>query len=541
MVRNIVVCFDGTWNDPTESTNVHRLFDALVAGPAQRSGLALAATAGEADTPAALPHLQRESSELLAFYLEGVGASGLEERWLDGALGLGLHRRVLQAYLLLSRHYQAGDKLWLFGFSRGAWSARSLAGLLGRTGLLSPEQAAAPGALALAQQRWLLSKRRSEPLPEASAYWQAHDEQPIRLVGVWDTVGALGVPLFNGVKVFDQAERQLFDFADLSLGQRVQHGRHALAIDESRRDFEPAAWHPRVGVQQVWFAGAHADVGGGYAQCGLSDIALGWMLDEARRLGLPLAPERLQPAPRPDPLQDRHDESRRRLWQLRPVEPRTIPSDAELHRSVLDRLQQRPDWRPAALRGLPAVGEFYRSPSPTAERLQPLESEVPWGALAVGDEQAATVQAIKAWNATGVRVRAGERYAVSLLPDHDVWHDDQTPCGPEGYASNSRWLQWGEAARRVPEAPWFALVGAVHPSPALETRNPNEGSIVTGLLKSFVHDVGEIDEASQRAPLGREGSFTAACDGHLYLFANDVAWAYSNNHGCLQVLVHRIA
>lgn len=534
MPKQIVVCFDGTWNDPTESTNVHRLFDALAASAAQRRERRF-------DDEVGMTHQERQGDGLLAFYLEGVGATGLHESWLDGALGLGLHRRVLHAYLLLSQHYAAGDKLWLFGFSRGAWSARSLAGLLARTGLMTREQAQAPDAMAEAQRRWLASKRRNEALPEGTAFWLAHDEQPIRLVGVWDTVGALGVPQFNGVKLIDQAEKQLFDFADLTLGPRVQHGRHALAIDETRRDFTPALWQPRANVRQQWFAGAHADVGGGYAQCGLSDIALQWMIDESRALGLPFSAQALQPALAPDPLQDRHDESRRPLWRLRPVEPRAVPAQAELHPSVFDRLQGRPDWRPAALRAVPGLGEFFRSPCPVPERLQPVEAECQWGRLTAGAERPAVVQAIKAWNATGVQVRSGDRYAVTVQPGHDTWHDDQICSGPEGYASSSTWLRLGESARRVGNAPWFSLVAAVHPSPGLETRNPDEAHLVTGWIKSFVHDVGEVDEASQLVIVGRQGEFDITQDGHLYLFANDVAWAYSNNHGALRVVVRRIA
>lgn len=538
MGKQIVVCFDGTWNDPTESTNVHRLFDALEAGPAMQ----LYTPVGPLDGPGgALPYRQREGDQLLAFYLEGVGATGLHESWLDGALGLGLHRRVLHAYVLLSRHYVAGDKLWLFGFSRGAWSARSLAGLLARTGLLSANDAGAPDAMAVAQQRWLRSKRRNEALPEGTAYWLAHDDCPVRLVGVWDTVGALGVPFFNGTKLIDQAERQSFDFADLALSPRVAHGRQALAIDENRRDFEPTLWTSRTGVQQVWFAGSHADVGGGYTHTGLSDIALQWMIDEAHQLGLAVNPKRLLPMPQPDPLQDRHDESRRRLWQMRPVEPRAVPTDAELHPSVFTRLQRRPDWRPAALRALHGLNEFFRSPCPAPEQLQPLDAQLTWSAMAVDEHRTVAVQAIKAWNATGVQVRTGERYTVVVAPSHNTWHDDKISCDADGYESPNTLLRWSEGARRVDHARWFCLIGAVHASPALEAQNPNERSIVTGLLKSFVHDVGEIDEASQLLVLGARASFTADQDGHLYCFANDVAWAYSNNSGCLQVQIERTA
>jgi len=544
MGKQIVVCLDGTWNDPTESTNVHRLFDALEAGSSIRMHTAVGALTTEAASAvaadAALPYLQREGPDLLAFYLEGVGATGLHESWLDGALGLGLHRRVLHAYVLLSQHYARGDKLWFFGFSRGAWSARSLAGLVTRTGLLSPAEAGGPQALALAQQRWLRSKRRSDALPEGTAYWLVNDEQPIHLVGVWDTVGALGVPFFNGLKFIDQAEKQSFDFADLALSSRVAHGRHALAIDEARRDFAPTLWEPRSGVQQQWFAGGHADVGGGYTQTGLSDVALQWMIDEARALGLPVSPQRLLPAPQPDPLQDRHDESQRKLWQMRPVEPRSLPADASLHPSVHTRLAQRPDWRPAALRTLQGLHEFYLGPA-VPERLQPLEAQAHWELLTPGDQREVRVQAIKAWNATGIQVHAGERYGIEVRPTHNEWHDDTTACSADGYASTGTLLRWSEGARRVQGAPWFCLIAAVHASPALEGQNPNESSLVTGLIKSFAHDVGEIDEASQLVQLGTQASLRIERDGHLYLFANDVAWAYSNNSGCLQVQIIRRA
>jgi uncharacterized protein (DUF2235 family) len=540
MAQQIVVCFDGTWNDPTASTNVHRLFDALSAGPAQRREWLL--DPATSTRPAlATSHLERRGDGVLAFCLEGIGATGLHESRLESSdrQGTGLHRRLLEAYLLLSRHYAAGDALWLFGGSRGAWSARSLAGLLARAGLMTPAEATAPDAFDAAQQRWLRSKRRAEPLPEAIAYWQARDEQPVRLVGVWDTVGALGVPRFNGLKPVDQAEQQLFDFADLALGPRVQHGRQALAIDENRHDFEPAAWQPRSGVRQMWFAGAHADVAGGEAPSGLSDLALQWMLDEARALGLPVGTAALPSAP--DALQDRHDESRRPLWRLRPVQPRAVPDDAELHPSVFERLQHRPDWRPAALRTLPGLAEFFRSPCPAAERLQPLAAGPTWQLLAVGDDQPAEVRAMHAWNATGARVRSGERFTVTVLPGHDTWHHDQIACGPEGHASTDRGQRWAEGARRLAEAPWFTLVAAVHASPGLATGGADEAGGFPGLSKSAVHGIGEVDAASQLVPLGREGAFEAACDGYLYLFANDVAWAYGNNQGGLRLVVHRIA
>ena len=271
MSKNIVICMDGTWNDPTERTNVYKLFQALDAGP----------ETAVADHPTFGRHSHRIDGELAAYYIEGVGAKGKSQGILGGALGIGLHERVLHAFLLASNTYQPGDKLWIFGFSRGAWSARSLAGFISTAGLFSPQEAQSGGSFVNANNIWHQTKIKGA-LDRGKEFWDKNDATPIQLVGVWDTVGALGIPFFNGIRAFDQMEKHLFDFADLQLSNRVKHGRHALAIDEQRKDFEPTLWHPRDdgSIKQVWFPGVHADIGGGYPEAGLSDIALHWMIDE---------------------------------------------------------------------------------------------------------------------------------------------------------------------------------------------------------------------------------------------------------------------
>ena len=131
-----------------------------------------------------------------------------------------------------------------------------------------------------------------------------------------------------GLRLADRDELHFLQFADRELSPRVEHGRQALAIDEHRADFTPTPWAEREGVKQVWFAGAHADVGGGYENHGLSDIALEWMMQEINDLdaGLQLAPDQLSEALAPDSLEDRHDETRGPIWRTRPSKARKILS-----------------------------------------------------------------------------------------------------------------------------------------------------------------------------------------------------------------------
>jgi hypothetical protein len=445
--------------------------------------------------------------------------------------------------VLASQVHQPGTRYWLFGAARGAWSARSLAGLMACAGLLAPALAPGPAALDLAEGLWLRSRRQTGALPEGRAFWGDERATPIRLVGVWETVGALGVPAFNGLQPTVTSELHLHECADHHLNARVQHGRQALAIDERRADFEAAPWAPRDSVRQVWFAGDHGDViGQDSTRHGLSDLSLGWMLDEAQALGLPLDTRALLPPLAPDPLADRHDDARRGPWPQRRLQPRLVPADAELHPGVLRRLRERADYRPAALQSVAAVQALGPAAAPTVlERLLPLEADQVWVALQPGEETTVTVHAVKAWNATGVRLCAGERCTLAVDPAFDLWYDDAYPSTAEGYDSPTPLQHWGEGVRRMEHERWFSLIAAVHADGRLEDHNPHEGNLISGLVMSLRHRVGGIDQASQRQFIGRAAEFTALRDGHLYLFANDVAWAYSNNSGRLRVHIRREA
>ena len=265
MTKRLVLCCDGTWNTPdqTHPTNVTKL------------ALAVAPRAGDV--------------EQLAYYQRGVGTSR-RERLRGGVFGWGLSRGVKDVYDFVVTHYEPGDEIFLFGYSRGAYTARSVAGLIRNAGILRPENAAR------IDQAYALYREKSvAPRDTASELFRrsfSHPDVRIRFVGVWDTVGALGIPV--GANPIVGLVNRRWRFHDVRLSRSVDAAYHALAIDEKRRPFTPTLWRQNPDPQgqtleQVWFAGCHSDVGGGSADTGLSDIALQWMVDKARSCGLVLA------------------------------------------------------------------------------------------------------------------------------------------------------------------------------------------------------------------------------------------------------------
>ncbi|WGS46262.1 DUF2235 domain-containing protein [Burkholderia sp. JSH-S8] len=304
MSKNIVLCLDGTWNGPDARsadgsgtpTNVQLVFENLKgSGPLGPSD-----DEREVSAPAG-PNNGAQAAK----YIHGVGdTSNVLARMVQGAVGLGLIARIVRGYTYLSRQYQPGDRIYIVGFSRGAYTARALAGFVARQGLLdwdamqlsAESEASYSAGLAAWQQyksslhsgasgilhaladgitslydRFELGLRPSPPLSFVS-------DVDICTVGVWDTVGALGIP---DIKKEDGTMERLdaFKFADNTLSDRVANGFQAFAIDEQRVDFTPSIWAPRDGVIQVLFPGAHADVGGGYVsgESGLPYGALLWM------------------------------------------------------------------------------------------------------------------------------------------------------------------------------------------------------------------------------------------------------------------------
>ncbi|RYU92183.1 DUF2235 domain-containing protein [Mucilaginibacter terrigena] len=272
-MKRIIVCSDGTWNKPGDvcegeivRTNVQKIFEAIC---------------NEDDK-----HVKQ-----IKFYDQGVGSSGTWlSRKIDGATGRGLDDNILDAYKFIIWNYEIGDEIYLFGFSRGAYTVRSLAGLIRTAGLVKNNN------LRLIQEAYDMYRDRStrskHPDGEDAETFRKKHSQPevrIKFIGVWDTVGALGVP----VKGFYNKKR--YEFHDTTLSSYVDYAYHALAIDERRKSFVPTLWQQSKNVQendikqvfeQRWFVGVHSNIGGGYPDEGLSDITLEWMIAKAKGAGL---------------------------------------------------------------------------------------------------------------------------------------------------------------------------------------------------------------------------------------------------------------
>jgi uncharacterized protein (DUF2235 family) len=273
MTKNVVLCCDGTANEfAQDRTNVVKLFFTLVHDPARQ---ATYYHPGTMEPPGALTTFSRRISKTLG-----------------QAMGFGLEADIRDAYAFLMNHFEAGDHVYLFGFSRGAYTVRAVTALLHMYGLIRPgNEPLIPYAIRMMMAITNIresTRQHSEKL--LSDYFnlarQFKDHFCIKdcnpcFVGVWDTVSSVGW-IENPVRL-----------PYTSNNPHIQIGRHAIAIDERRAFFRSNLWHPTPtggpkDLKQVWFPGVHCDVGGGYpeAESGLSKIALEWMLKEAAPAGL---------------------------------------------------------------------------------------------------------------------------------------------------------------------------------------------------------------------------------------------------------------
>ncbi|KAJ9116316.1 hypothetical protein QFC22_004756 [Naganishia vaughanmartiniae] len=304
--KRLIICCDGTWQNatalPTQKSaggapsNVAKL-SRLLAGagtPNDKSG-------DDAGT----------EYQQVVYYDAGVGSDnvGMWDKLVQGGSGLGLLEKVIEAYNFLVLNYTPGDKLFFFGFSRGAFTARSCAGLVWEIGILRPsciseflrlysayvdsDKFSTPFAMTKEWKQFVESKKGKHVVPGYGSY-----KVPVDVIGVWDTVGALGVPdVGHFLKIDNSNLRKQYKFHDVELNPGVKHAFQALALDDQRAPFHPSVWkasstkNPTLDLQQTWFAGVHMNVGGGSdtAYSGeadpseqLASITYTWMLDRIR-------------------------------------------------------------------------------------------------------------------------------------------------------------------------------------------------------------------------------------------------------------------
>lgn len=399
MPKNIVICCDGTGNQINDRlSNVLKLFRVL-----------------------------QKSDDQLVYYSPGVGAVGNFDEWqvfkqhikefLGLATGYGLDENVLDAYRFLCAHHEDGDSIWLFGFSRGAYTVRVLAAFIYVIGLLKPNQLNLSEYAFTAYKKASHDSRKEGKLPEADALriaatqtsegevaeglpaaWEfarvaGTKRVTIKFIGVWDTVASVIVPRPDRLLL----DLQILRFTRTNPG--VEIFRQAISIDERRRMFRLHPWsEPQTfksnpfnnknwrsqDIKQVWFAGVHADIGGGYPEeeSGLSKFPLLWMINQARGAGLKMSTAMINHLvlgrPRkdsnracvaPDPKAPLHRSLTWKWWPLEVIpkqkkwrewprraslfgwyvpwgEPRLIPSGAVIDTSVYERMRQVPGYRP---------------------------------------------------------------------------------------------------------------------------------------------------------------------------------------------------
>jgi uncharacterized protein (DUF2235 family) len=321
MPKNIVVFSDGTGQEGGKghNTNVYKLFNMC----------------------------EDRTDRQITFYDRGLGTGW---RKLGGqAFGAGISKNIKECYTFIFDHYNRGDQIYLFGFSRGATTVRSLSSFIHLFGILPKSRPE------LIDEGYDIYKKLKTRDAEAKKFIDRHHNMwcRIQFLGVWDTVAALGIPL-KGVNVLlEQVPGLQHKYQNLSMSQSVKHGRHALAIDDERKTFHPLLWDAEVEhdqtVEQVWFCGMHTDVGGGYPEQGLSDIPLEWIKNEAEKKGL-LTFKTSRLGTNPNPNGKMHDSRGSKLARLYKRKVRTWDAarkdEPVVHSSVYERQEKDTDYKP---------------------------------------------------------------------------------------------------------------------------------------------------------------------------------------------------
>ncbi|MGE3955497.1 MAG: DUF2235 domain-containing protein [Vicinamibacterales bacterium] len=545
--RNIVICCDGTGNRAEAVdggrravSNVRKFFEVAKSDVESEwlqdkwydDGVGTG-TSGESKT---LSTLEKVGGWLAANTPAKVlGVLGNIRAIGELAFGIGITENITQGYAQLVRMYQPGDRIFIVGFSRGAYTARCIADVIDDVGLLRQEY------VRFAPDIIQLYRYRESPDETVTVRPDLlHTGVQIEFLGLWDTVASLGVPLWGwSFSIFKLWSNAGFGVTCIRNCKVI---RHALSMDEQRSQFFPTLFdeatpQPGQDIQQRWFRGSHAGVGGGYADTSLSDIALGWMIEEARTCGLILHDawdrtvlKRTDQDFYPNPIGQVITElERQKAWRVSGAWPRWHPCEVEqsLGYGVLDETVQDRAKKSRSLRAADA-------PVCSDELVT----------LAPGERATVRLLGHLGWNRTGVVMTSGATYRITYVGG--VWQDKEMPsCGPAGQdpagpGDLRRFLGWG---RRVKTARWMELIGHVaHPR---QWPNVERG----GLRLLYYLLFREPTELTRSLiPLGRHLKAVGdavdvtvnASGGVFHGYANDWWLAYDNNSGSVTLSVQRL-
>ncbi|WP_419900261.1 DUF2235 domain-containing protein [Roseomonas sp. USHLN139] len=539
--RRIVILCDGTGNRPPSAddpaaTNIWKLSQALVDDETQTIWYDPGVATGTSRPARMAAALEQWTGRLWLTPLARVlGYAGrLRTAW-EGLTGTGIGDNILDGYIEVVRQYRPGDRIYILGFSRGAYTARAIAGVIRTCGILKASNLRyAPAVVSLYSAR---GGRKGESIitgvPVGDEF--AWHGVPIEMLGVFDPVASLGAPLWGWwFKPRGYESRAL----NTSPMPNCIHVYHALAMDERRATFFPTLFWKEGGtrsgwtrtLEQVWFRGVHSDIGGGYLETGLSDITLGWMVERAVRHDLAVKPGSLE-ALCPNPMARLHDET--------------------AHRPSWSWIGTWPRWA-MVLDELPSTGAGISVHESLFERARQVHAETGrhdlYG-LQPGETVTFRAEAQRQWDRTGLIIHGGREQPIyyRLRWVGGGWRDASCPpCGPSGSEDSGlvsdlrRWARW---RRRVRNAPWMTLCATIAGPRRWRLR---ELPLREAFAYLFVRDPEPLLE--QVAPIGQRvitkgDSVLIRSErpvGMLYLFANDIWQTYLNNSGELELELTRL-
>lgn len=540
MPKNIVIFCDGTWNSPSDEefgvpsvTNVRTLYRAC-------------------------QDFSESGGAQVVWYQSGIGALGGKfRRAFEGATGWGIGGAIQRGYTAIASHYEPGDKIYLFGFSRGAFLARSIAGMIRQTGLLEDY------SVASVKKAYKFYEETVFDYSEEKTYYYPKDaplKDPnrgpgkvrVHFIGVWDTVGSLGFSFWGwsfNLRFFRNG------FHDISPNAITDHVYHALAMDEIRTSFMPSLWdypeekthkesaytqnaEPCGHIEQAWFRGVHSDIGGGYAERGLSDVTLKWMVEKAMGHGLLLRENALLSDD--DPTLTETEKREKATLAPRPA--------SRIHRSYQGPLWTSvggwPRWYPPLATTVEEGGHWGYLHASVKDREEICtrtgSAELKITPLAVGESKSVEIRADHLWNFSGFVLEAGGTYSLTA---EGKWRDGNgATVGPDGETPEQSgiWSRWKliKSVRRAPKQPWMKLIGVVnYPREWPWKERPWYEALPYIFWKDpqqLVNDLFAIGKQTSSPIVVKE-------TGLLWVFANDLWRTYDNNTGSVTLTVTRTA